>query len=117
MVAYAAALCAFGSYAYPRVKRYWVTSKSDDQMKEEEEEKDQRREEKKHAQMMHAISKSITEDLAQFEKKVVIAPRDDGKRRVGIRRQRGGKIERGVEESEDDARGRRGGGERERERS
>ena len=70
MVAYAAALCAFGSYAYPRVKRYWVTSKSDDQMKEEEEEKDQRREEKKHAQMMHAISKSITENLAQFEKKL-----------------------------------------------
>ena len=70
MVAYAAALCAFGSYAYPRVKRYWVTSKSNDQMKEEEEEKDQRREEKKHAQMMHAISKSITENLAQFEKKL-----------------------------------------------
>merc|ERR1712100_170974 len=39
MVAYAAALCAFGSYAYPRVKRYWVTSKSDDQMKKEEEKK------------------------------------------------------------------------------
>ena len=79
MVAYAAALCAFGSYAYPRVKRYWVTSKSDDdvndpkggrmqqKMKEEDQ---QHQEEKKHAQMMHAISKSITENLAAFEKKL-----------------------------------------------
>jgi len=64
VVAYACALGMFGSYAYPKLKRYVSEYYSSSTRRREEEE------EKKQAQLMRAISQSVTENLAEFEKKL-----------------------------------------------
>jgi hypothetical protein len=64
VVAYACALGVFGSYAYPKLKRYVSEYYSSASRRREEEEA------KKQAQLMRAISQSVTENLAEFEKKL-----------------------------------------------
>ena len=64
VVAYACALGMFGSYAYPKLKRCVIEYYSSSTRRREEEEA------KKQAQLMRAISQSVTENLAEFEKKL-----------------------------------------------
>ena len=64
VVAYACALGMFGSYAYPKLKRCVSEYYSSSTRRREEEEA------KKQAQLMRAISQSVTENLAEFEKKL-----------------------------------------------
>jgi len=64
VVAYACALGMFGSYAYPKLKRCVSEYYSSSSRRREEEEA------KKQAQLMRAISQSVTENLAEFEKKL-----------------------------------------------
>ena len=65
VVAYAAALAVLGLRVYPRVmKSSLFTTTESNKKKEEEEEK------KKQTQMLDAISKSLSENLADLEKKL-----------------------------------------------